>query len=249
MTRPIRLALVADLHCRPETQQQLREGLAPANDEADVLLLGGDLCNMGRAEEGRALQEVLRPIRIPMVAVLGDHDYHSGLVGNLVAMLTDVGVHLLQGSAHVARVNGETVGIVGAKGFCGGYGTYCLTPFGESGIKQFIGETRHDAQAVNEALGALQTDYRVVMFHYAPIRDTLFGEPAELYPFLGSSILAEPVEQHGCDLVVHGHAHHGVEDGETQAGIPVKNVAMPVIKRPYVLHSLERNGKRRKRRR
>lgn len=249
MVRHVTLALAADLHCRPEVATELREGLEPVNEAADVLVLGGDLCNTGRLEEARALQEALRPVRIPIVAVLGNHDYHCGLVHDVVAALSDLGVHLLQGTSCVLPVNGKTVGFAGAKGFCGGYGTYCLTPFGESAIKSFIGETRADASAVAAALRSLDTDYRVVVFHYAPIRETLFGEPSELYPFLGSSILAEPVDEHGCDLVVHGHAHHGVENGETQGGIPVKNVAMPVIKQSYVLHTLEPNNNRRKRRR
>lgn len=244
MPRPVTLALVADTHCRTDTEEQLRRGLAPVSDEAEILLLGGDLCNMGRLEEARALQRVLQEVRIPMIAVLGNHDYHTGNRETIPRILEDIGVRVLQGSTCQVSVAGVTVGFVGAKGFCGGYGTYCLTPFGEEEIKRFVGETCNDATHIGSGLRSLQTSYRVVLLHYAPIRETLFGEPAELYPFLGSSLLAEPIDEHGCDLVVHGHAHHGVEDGETQGGIPVKNVAMPVIKRPYVLYTLEKRDKR-----
>ncbi|MBI3947004.1 MAG: metallophosphoesterase [Armatimonadetes bacterium] len=249
MAKRVVLALVADLHCRADTADDLRRGLEPVSDEADILVLGGDLCNMGREEEGRALQGVLAGIRIPMVGVLGNHDCHSGQAGLITRMLEDTGVCVLQGDSCRVAVNGASVGFAGAKGFCGGFGTYCLTPFGEDEIKRFVGETRSDARKLDDSMAALRADFRVTLLHYAPIRDTLFGEPAELYPFLGSSILSDPIDKHGCDLVVHGHAHHGVEDGETQGGIPVKNVAMPVIKRPYVVYALEANGQRRNRKR
>ncbi len=249
MPRRVTLALVADLHCRTDLAEELRRGLEPVNDQADILVMGGDLCNMGRLEEGRTLQQVLRDVRIPMVAVLGNHDYHTGNADELVRMLQDSGVCVLRGTSCEVNVEGTRVGFVGAKGFCGGYGTYCLTPFGEDGIKDFVGETRRDADALDAGLQAMESDYRVVLLHYAPIRNTLFGEPTELFPFLGSSILAEPIDKHGCDLVVHGHAHHGVENGETQGGIPVKNVAMPVIKASYILHPLEAHRRRHRRHR
>jgi Icc-related predicted phosphoesterase len=246
MPRRVVLALVADIHCRPEIIDDLREGLAPVNDDADILVMCGDLCNMGRVEEAKALTGVLRTVQIPMVAVLGNHDYHSGHVTEVIAILENAGIHVLRGTGCTINIDGTTVGFAGAKGFCGGYGTYCLTPFGEQGIKRFINETHDDANNLDACLQTLDTDYRVVLLHYAPIKETLFGEPPELYPFLGSSILAEPIDKHGCDLVVHGHAHNGVEEGETAGGILVKNVAMPVIKRSYVLHELDANARTRK---
>lgn len=239
MAKRVMLALTADLHCRTDTRDSLRRGLEPVSDQADILVLGGDLCNLGRLEEAHALQEILSAVRIPMVAVLGNHDYHTGNESVITRLLEEVGVRVLHGTTCELVANNVSIGFVGAKGFCGGYGTYCLTPFGENGIKRFVGETRDDADRIDVGLRSLRTDYRIVLLHYAPIRQTLFGEPPELYPFLGSSILAEPIDKHGCDLVVHGHAHHGVEDGETQGRIPVKNAAIPVTKCPYILYPLE----------
>jgi len=157
----------------------------------------------------------------------------------IARLLEDVGVLLLDGKTASLQVNGLTVGFTGTKGFCGGFGARCLTPFGEREIKEFIAVTREEAAKLEHGLSSLSTDVRVVVLHYSPVADTLDGEPVELYPFLGSSLLSEPIDRLGADIILHGHAHHGVERGATQGGIPVRNAALPVIGRSWAVYELE----------
>lgn len=234
----IRLAAIADLHCREACPVRYREWYRALADEADVFILAGDLTHMGRPEEARALCEELREVRIPIVAVLGNHDAHSERVREVQAVLRDAGVWLLEDGPKDINVNGRTAGFAGTKGFCGGFGNSLLTPFGEPALKAFIAETAREADALDKGLQSLRTDYRIVVLHYAPVRDTLQGEYPELYPFLGSSLLCDPIDRHGADLVLHGHAHHGSEAGRTGSGVPVRNVALPVLKTYYTIFEL-----------
>jgi Icc-related predicted phosphoesterase len=167
------------------------------------------------------------------VAVLGNHDYHSDQEDAVRRVLEDAGVRVLEGEAVVVEVDGRRLGIAGAKGFGGGFAGACATDFGEPEMKGFIRETKSAADRLGHALASLSTDVRVALLHYSPVKETLRGEPPEIYAFLGSYLLAEAVDHEGADLVLHGHAHRGIEHGVTPGGIPVRNVAQPVINRAY----------------
>lgn len=234
----IRIAAIADLHCGESCPVRFREWFRMVNDEADVFVLPGDLTHFGTAKEAEAVAVELEAVRIPVVAVLGNHDVHSQRIREVKERFREVGVWLLDDGPFTVNVNGRSLGLAGCKGFCGGYGTTCVTPFGETVLKSFIGETVKEADSLERGLRELTTNYRVAVMHYAPIRDTLSGEPIELYPFLGSSLLSEPIDRLGVDLVLHGHAHHGMEVGETEGGIPVRNVALPVLKQYYKVYEL-----------
>ncbi len=210
-----------------------------AAQDADILLLGGDLTNWGVVAEAEVLAGELRDLPVPVVAVLGNHDFHADQAEAIRTTLEEGGVRVLEGESAVFVVRGERVGIVGAKGFGGGFGKHCLAPFGEHEIKDFVRATRRAADSIGAALAGMRADYRIVLLHYSPIAETLRGEPEAIYPYLGSSILAEAIDEHGADLVLHGHAHGGSPLGVTAGGIPVRNVAIPVIKRPYVVFELE----------
>lgn len=234
----IRVAAVGDLHCREDCPVRYREWYEALNDEADVFVIAGDLTHTGRPEEARALADELAVIRVPVVAVLGNHDFHSDRAAEVAAIFRDAGVWLLEDGPREVPLNGKTIGFAGTKGFCGGFGNTLLTPFGERALKTFIHETAVEAEHLTHSLEALRTDYRIAVLHYAPVRETLQGENVELYPFLGCSLLCDPIDQLGADLVVHGHAHHGSEAGRTQRGIPVRNVSLSVLKTYYTIFEL-----------
>ncbi len=234
----IRIAAIADLHCRESCPTRYRDWYRALNDEADVFVLAGDLTHFGKPEEARALAAELSVVRAPILAVLGNHDVHSNRTDEVKAILREVGVWILDDGGYRLSLNGSTLGFAGSKGFCGGFGSTCLTPFGESALKEFIRETMHEASSLERSLDELDTKYRIAVLHYAPIRETLLGEPVELYPFLGSSLLGDPIDRLGADLVLHGHAHHGTEVGLTARGIPVRNVALPVLKKYYIVYEL-----------
>jgi Icc-related predicted phosphoesterase len=218
----MRIAAIADFHFSPQIHDRVRDSLNQVRNEADVLVLAGDLTNFGRPEEMESLLNVLVRLRIPTIAVLGNHDYESGHAAALMKMMTDEGVKVLDGTAYER----DGVGFAGTKGFPGGFGRGALTAFGEPEVKAFVQGAIDEALKLERALSQLRTAKRVVVLHYAPIADTVKGEPPEIYPYLGSSRLAEVVDRHGADLVVHGHAHAGSPEGKTTAGCPVYNVAM-----------------------
>lgn len=234
---PVKLAVVGDTHWHIDVRKTFHHHFETVHTVADVLVLPGDLTSSGLPEEAQLFARVLEQVQVPVVAVLGNHDMHTDHTGEVVQILQDAGVFVLQGGgdAQVFAVRGTTVGFCGTKGFCGGFGARCLTPFGESTIKHFIAETKDEASRIDQDLSMLQADIRVVVLHYAPIESTVAGEPRELYPFLGSSLLCEPIDKYGADLVLHGHAHYGTEHGESASGIPVRNVALPVLKRSYAI--------------
>ena len=226
----VRLAAVGDLHCPRTSEEELRALFHALPDEADVLLLCGDLVDYGRPEEVRQLAAHLGEVRpMPIVAVLGNHEYECGNQEEIARILTDYGVTILDGTA----VELFGVGFAGVKGFCGGFGERTLQPWGEPILKQFVREAVEETLKLESALAKLRTSSRVVLTHYAPIVDTVRGEPSEIFPFLGSSRLDEPLNRYGATAVFHGHAHHGTHEGRTLGGIPVYNVALPLLRRAF----------------
>jgi Icc-related predicted phosphoesterase len=221
----MRIAATADLHFTPERYTPLRDQMNHVRDEADVLVIAGDLTNFGQPEEMEPLVNALVRLRVPVIVVLGNHDYENGKEVELVRMMTVEGIKVLDGSAYER----DGVGFAGTKGFVGGFGRGMLTAFGEPEIKTFVRAGIDEAVKLERAMSQLRTQKRVVVLHYSPILGTVEGETPEIYPFMGTSRLAEVVDRHGADFVVHGHAHHGKLDGKTTAGVPVHNVAITLL--------------------
>jgi Icc-related predicted phosphoesterase len=221
----MRIAATADLHFSASRQGVLHEQLSHVRNEADVLVLAGDLTNYGKPEEMEPLLNVVVRSRIPTVAVLGNHDYESGRQVELIHMMEAAGIKALDGTAYER----DGVGFAGTKGFVGGFGRGVLTAFGEPEIKQFVQASIDEALKLERAMAQLRTPKRVVVLHYSPIAGTVQGEAAEIFPFMGTSRLAEVVDRHGADLVLHGHAHHGQPEGKTTGGNPVYNVAVTLL--------------------
>lgn len=221
----MRIAATADLHFTAQRYTALRDQLSRVRDEADVLVLAGDLTNYGQPDEMEPLLNAVVRFRLPTIAVLGNHDYECGKQGELMRMMTAEGIKVLDGSAYER----DGVGFAGTKGFVGGFGRGVLTAFGEPEIKEFVRASIDEALKLERAMSQLRTPKRVVVLHYSPIAATVQGEAPEIYPFLGTSRLAEVVDRHGADLVVHGHAHHGSLEGKTTGGVPVHNVAITLL--------------------
>jgi Icc-related predicted phosphoesterase len=238
-TDPITVAAIGDLHVTETCQERYRGLFAEISDAADVLVLAGDLTNFGKVAEAEILAEDLKACTIPMVAVLGNHDYEAGEADEVVRVLQGVGVTVLDEQATV--IHG--VGFAGVKGFLGGFGRGELGAFGEIAVKTFVDEARNEARKLENALRSLRTERVMAVLHYAPIADTVEGEPLEIYPFLGSSRLANAIDRfENVKVAVHGHAHRGAYSGRTPGGIPVFNVAQfvvePAFGRPYALLEL-----------
>jgi Icc-related predicted phosphoesterase len=221
----MRIAATADLHFSPQSYDRIREQMGRLKDQADLLIIAGDLTNYGRTQEMESLLNALVRIRVPVVAVLGNHDYESGQEVELMRMMTAEGIKVLDGTAYER----DGVGFAGTKGFPGGFGRGVLTAFGEGPIKAFVQAAVDEALKLERAMAQLRTEKRVVVLHYAPIGGTVQGEPQEIYPYLGTSRLGEVVDRHGANFVVHGHAHHGSPEGKTTAGIPVYNIGLPLL--------------------
>jgi Icc-related predicted phosphoesterase len=235
----IRIAAVGDVHVGDERDEALARDLAELGGCADVLLLAGDLTRCGTATEAAQLASMLEAAPVPVVAVLGNHDHHADAVDDVVALLSAAGVTVLEGSTTVVDVDGETLGVAGIKGFGGGFVGASGSEFGEPEMKAFIRHTREVADRLRTGLASLDTDHRVALLHCSPVEATLHGERLEIYPFLGSYLLAEAVDDAGADLVLHGHAHAGSERGVTPGGIRVRNVARPLIQRSFRVFELE----------
>lgn len=227
MAEITRIAAVGDLHCTKESAGALRSVFAQLEGKADVLLLCGDLTDYGLPEEAAVLSKELAVLKMPVLAVLGNHDFQSGHESKVTEILQEGGVRVLDGDSH--EVGG--IGYAGVKGFCGGFGRGTLGPWGESAVKAFVKEALDEALKLESGLARLRTERRVALLHYAPIRDTVEGEPVEIYPFLGCSRLEEPLERYPVNLAFHGHAHRGALEGQTRVGTPVYNVAMPLLRR------------------
>ena len=240
----VRFAAVGDIHATKDSAGTLRSFFAQAAEAADALLLCGDLTDYGTAEEAQILADELGACSVPIVAVLGNHDYESGTPEAVIEALTRAGVRVLDGEA--CEIEG--VGIAGVKGFAGGFGRGSLGPWGEPAIKLFVQEALNEAMKLESALAKLRTPRRIAMLHYAPIAGTVDGEPLEIFPFLGSSRLEEPLLRYAVDVVFHGHAHRGALEGKTINGVPVYNVAKPLLQRvrpdqpPFRVIDLPRDG-------
>lgn len=233
----LRVAAIGDLHVRQDSDSRLRELFSEISHAAQVLVLCGDLTDVGNPLEAKALAQHLGACSIPVVGVLGNHDYECGHVDEVRDILIGAGVRLLDGQS--CEIEG--VGFVGVKGFAGGFGRRMLSAFGESAIKTFVAEAMNEAMRLENAMRTVRSTRALVILHYAPIADTLADEPLEIYPFLGCSRLAETIDRFKVSAVVHGHAHRGRYEGRTPGGAPVYNAAFTVAKpggRPYALIDL-----------
>ncbi|WP_329376588.1 metallophosphoesterase [Streptomyces sp. NBC_01351] len=241
----IRVAAVGDIHLGPDSAGLLRPAFDTLGTCADVLLLAGDLTRHGTPAEARVVAAEVAGLPVPVVAVLGNHDYQSDQQEAVTRELRAAGVHVLEGDGIALDLGATKVGVAGTKGFCGGFAGGSGSEFGEPEMKAFIRYTRTCAEALGRALGELREEgcgLRIALTHFAPVPDTLAGEPREIYPFLGSYLLAEAMDEQGADLAVHGHAHLGTEHGMTAGGIRVRNVAMPVIDQAFAVYHLTPDG-------
>lgn len=226
----LKIAATSDLHYTKHSPHLHAELLAEASKVADVLLLCGDLTDYGLAEEARLLAEDLRAhVHIPVLAVLGNHDFESGNVNEIRDIMENAGVVMLDGESTEI----EGIGFAGVPGFGGGFGKRMLNAWGEPCIKAFVQEAIDHAVRLEQALARLHTERRIVLLHYAPIRETVDGECLEILPFLGSSRLEGPLNRFGVTVAFHGHAHNGAAEGKTSMQVPVFNVSIPVLKKRY----------------
>jgi len=225
----VRVAAVGDVHCTKNSQGMLQPIFSAVAEHADVLALCGDLCDYGTVEEAHILVRELAAARVPIVAVLGNHDFESGQQDEVKRILCEAGVHVLDGDS--VEVHG--VGFAGVKGFGGGFGPRALGPWGEDSIKAFVREAIDEALKLESALARIRTPSRIALLHYSPIQATVEGEPCEIFPFLGSSRLEEPLNRYPVTAVFHGHAHHGSPEGCTQGNVPVYNVSAPLMRHHF----------------
>lgn len=223
----MKIAAVADIHVRATDTLAVSQVIKYASDTADVLLLPGDLTQEGTVEEAQVLRKLLLDVPIPVIAVLGNHDYESGQENEIIKELKSPTFHLLNGDFTV--ING--IGFVGVKGFMGGFTNRMTPKFGERLMKDLVDYGTNEALMLERALAQLDTKIKIALMHYAPVRSTVVGEPEEVYPFLGLTRLEEPLDRYGVSMVFHGHAHHGTYEGKTTTGIPVYNVSLPVLTR------------------
>jgi Icc-related predicted phosphoesterase len=226
----VRVATVADIHCGKAATGELQPIFAAAAQHADILVICGDLTDYGLPEEAEVLAGELRAAAgLPVIAVLGNHDYHSDQAEAVADVLREAGVSVLDGDA--CEVLG--VGFAGIKGFGGGFGRGTLGHWGEATVKAFVQEAIDESLKLEQALARLRTEQRVAVLHYAPVQATVEGEPPEIFPFLGCSRLEEPLGRFPVSAVVHGHAHSGAPEGRTAGGVPVYNVALPLLRRHF----------------
>jgi Icc-related predicted phosphoesterase len=235
----IRVAAVGDVHMGPDIAGRHREGLADIAERADVLLLAGDLTRHGTVEEALVVAAEYRDIGVPVVAVLGNHDYHSNQQVEITSVLTDAGITVLEGDGVVLDTPHGTLGVAGVKGFGLGFAGRCGSDFGEPEMKAFSRHGKESGKALEAALQQVRdADVRVALTHYAPVDETLVGEPPEIWPFLGNYLLGEAIDSCDTHLAVHGHAHTGSEKGATEGGVRVRNVAHPIIGAAYAIYEV-----------
>jgi Icc-related predicted phosphoesterase len=234
----VRVAALGDPHVVPEARGRLSSGLRHVTRDADLLLLAGDLTNAGRLSEAEALCAELGDLDLPTVAVLGNHDLDSGEGERIAGRLRGLGVHVLEGSGTTLDIHGVRVGVAGLKGVGGGFDTTVATPREVAETSSGIVESTDSVRRLGSALRGLDADLRIALTHYAPVPDTLAGEPPEIWVHLGTHLLGSAVDAGGAHLAVHGHAHRGTERGATPGGCPVRNVAQPVIRRAYAVYTL-----------
>ena len=226
--RVARIAAIGDIHCGEDERGAFRDQFARVNDDADILILCGDLTRRGLPGEFHTVVGELGDVKTPIAAVLGNHDHESGQAAEGEAILRGRGIHVLAGDPfHLS----DQVGLVGTKGFMGGFGRAALTSFGEAETKAFVSVTLDEVQRLEMGLRRLATPVRIAVLHYAPIAATIAGEPEVIYPFLGCDRLAEPLDRYAATVVFHGHAHTGAFEGRTPGGVPVYNVSLPVLRK------------------
>ena len=238
MAETIRVAAAADIHCAEPLRERIVRAFADLEGKADIVLLAGDLTTHGEPAEASVLADACRGLELPVYAVLGNHDYHVNRCDEVIAVLEEAGVKVLQRGYAVHDVRGLELGIVGAKGFVGGFPGAELPDFGEPLLREVYAETTREVEAIEAGLEQVSGCHRrVVLLHYAPIPETLVGEPETIWAFLGSSRLAQPISAHRPDLVLHGHAHRGTFAGEL-GPVPVRNVAVHVLGKDFELFDL-----------
>ena len=236
----IRIAAVGDVHFDRKSHNRLSQHFSGLADKADIFLLAGDLTQTGHPEEMQVLADDLKKCPIPVIAVLGNHDFHVDQVEKVMSILHEAKVKVLERESVTLNINGQKVGIAGAKGFGGGFVGACGSDFGEPEMKAFMRHSKAQAREFESLLKNLDVDYRIALMHYSPTTQTLVGEKKEIYPFLGCYYLAEAVDYGKADIAFHGHAHAGVEKGTTPGGTPVRNVAQPVIRHAFNIYTLEK---------
>ncbi len=226
----LNIAAVGDVHCARESHGDMQDFFRQLPPRTDVVLLCGDITDYGLPEEAQIVaREITAAVRVPVLAVFGNHDYESSQQDEVRRILNDSGIRVLDGETFEI----EGVGFVGVKGFGGGFDRRMLEPWGEPAIKAFVHEAVDEALKLERGLAKLRTSQRVVLLHYSPIQETIEGEPCETYPFLGSSRLEDPINRYGVTAVFHGHAHHGAPEGRTREGVPVYNVSAPLLRRHF----------------
>ncbi|HVF52748.1 MAG TPA: metallophosphoesterase [Actinomycetota bacterium] len=238
----IKIAASGDIHAGIDSHDELRRSFEGLDKRADIFLLAGDLTRWGEAAEAQVLADELERHALPIIAVLGNHDYHLGEEQAITDALLNAGVTVLDDAETEVMVDGVRVGVAGTKGFGGGFLGACGTEFGEDEMKAFIRHTKSRADALAFGLKRLDTPVKIALLHYSPIEDTLDGERLEIFPFLGSHLLGEAIDSAGASLALHGHAHAGAECGRTPGGVPVRNVAQQVIGSAFAVYELDEEG-------
>ena len=238
MAGTVRIAAAGDVHCSDANREQTIEAFARLRGKADVLLLAGDLTTHGEPEQAQVLLDACAPLDMPIVAVLGNHDWHTARGEELAAQLGEGGIQVLERDHLILPIDGVELGIAGLKGFVGGFSGSHLPDFGEPLLRQVYAETSADVAALDESLKAIaHCPLRVVLLHYAPTTETLIGEPEGIWTMLGNDRLAAPIGEHEPDLVMHGHAHAGTFEGRIER-VPVYNVSVPVLKQAFWVFEL-----------
>jgi len=238
-TPRLRIAATGDVHCRDSNRDAIVASFAALGDEVDLVLVAGDLTSHGRLEEAEILCAAAAETEAPVYAVLGNHDWHADEAEAILERLEAGGVHMLDRRAAVCQVGEVEVGIVGVKGFVGGFAPRHLPDFGEPSLRAVYAEATAEVEALEEGLREVATcPLRIVLLHYSPAEETLEGEPREIWVFLGSDRLAAPILEHGPDLVLHGHAHAGSPDG-TIGETPIHNVSRPVLGTDFRIFELD----------
>jgi Icc-related predicted phosphoesterase len=235
----VRVAAVGDVHMDQDVLGVFRPALEQLPDRADMLLLAGDLTRHGTASEARCVASEFGGLGVPVIAVLGNHDYHSDEPDAVMGILRDAGIIVLDAAAHTFEVAGTSVAVAGLAGFGGGFAGKCISKFGEPQTKAFAAYGEEQAARLHDVLVGVNAGVKVALTHYAPVPDTLVGEPPEIYPFLGSYLLGDAIDRGGAALAIHGHAHAGSPCGITPGEIPVRNVAHPVIKQAYAVFEVK----------
>jgi Icc-related predicted phosphoesterase len=238
MAKTIRVAAAGDIHAGSAERDRVREAFRRVEEQADLILLAGDLTQHGQVDEVCVVADACRDLQVPVVAVLGNHDWHSDRPGDLARALAEAGVVVLEGTHTILPINGVSVGIAGVKGFVGGFGQQWAN-FGEPLFREAYAETTKDVEGLERGLAAIEPcAVRIALLHYSPVEATLVGEPERLWLVLGADRLAGPIRQHRPQLVVHGHAHHGSFEGDID-GVPVYNVAVHVMGREFWVFEVE----------